>query len=417
MGGNPQQKDGAVESLRASQLAPLFWRPVRLGLVSAWWEHVPFAHWIVSAMRPKSVVELGTHNGVSYSAFCEAVARLSLDAQCHAIDTWKGDEQAGMYGEQVYADLKTFHDSRYGSFSTLLRATFDEAAAFFATGSIDLLHIDGLHSYQAVQHDFETWLPKMSASGVILFHDINVRGGDFGVWRLWEELRTRFPSFTFIHGHGLGVLAVGPTPSEAITQLCAVGELAHINAIRERFALVGERWNLEYRDAERVRHLSVRDQEMVSLERANSNLQEQIRHQNEHAALLQAAVEEVKQSHRKRDELIVQKDDELAMLRTRLAELETARSTLHDGLQDQLRRAEALSFRLGEMSAERAEYLAASERLRAESASAQKSAAAEAEVAVPDSNVPADHGETSESKGGLHVLDQDKDRQKYEGKT
>ena len=184
----------------------VFWEPDRLA-PSAWTAHVPFAFWLVDTLRPRNVVELGTHNGVSYCAFCQAVARLGLSSQCFAVDTWQGDPQAGFYGEEVYAELKEYHDEKYGLFSTLLRMTFDHARPFFADGTIDLLHIDGYHSYEAVRHDFELWKPALSSDGVILFHDIDEMREGFGVYQLWEELAAKHPSFAFKHGHGLGVIS------------------------------------------------------------------------------------------------------------------------------------------------------------------------------------------------------------------
>jgi len=52
-------------------------------------------------------------------------------------------------------------------------------------------------------------LPKASSRGLMLIHDINVREQDFGVWRCWEELSAKYPSFAFLHCHGLGVAWVG----------------------------------------------------------------------------------------------------------------------------------------------------------------------------------------------------------------
>src|SRR3974377_1788782 len=94
-----------AETLRylwTPDLDPPFWRPSRTGVSSAWYGHIPFAHWIVRIAKPRTLVELGTQNGVSYSAFCEAVVRNGFDTRCYAVDTWKGDDQAGLYGEEVY---------------------------------------------------------------------------------------------------------------------------------------------------------------------------------------------------------------------------------------------------------------------------------------------------------------------------
>ena len=67
--------------------------------------------------------------------------------------------------------------------------------------------------------DLEPWLCKLSPRGVVLLHDVNVREREFGVWRLWDELVLKYPHWEFYHGHGLGVLAVGPTAAESLSTL------------------------------------------------------------------------------------------------------------------------------------------------------------------------------------------------------
>src|SRR5208337_208780 len=148
------------------------------------------------------------------------------------------DEHAGFYAISVYNELKAYHDPLYGRFSTLLRNTFDQALDRFQDGSIDLLHIDGCHTYVAVKHDFDSWLPKMSKKGVMLLHDSEVREGDFGVWKLWNELEACYPTFAFRHGYGLGMVAVGSAVPEPINEFFSVTGEAR-QAIAEFFHFLG----------------------------------------------------------------------------------------------------------------------------------------------------------------------------------
>lgn len=186
---------------------------------SGWIQHTPFALYLVDLLKPKTIVELGTYAGTSYCSFCQAVNELKIDTQCYAIDTWEGDPHAGNYGPKIFKDLKKHHDPLYGDFSTLLKKDFDNALNDFADGSIDLLHIDGYHTFDAVSHDFHSWLPKISHSGIILFHDTNVYQDSFGVWKFWQSIRKEYPSFEFFHGSGLGILVTGDSVPSGILKI------------------------------------------------------------------------------------------------------------------------------------------------------------------------------------------------------
>jgi hypothetical protein len=216
-----------------------FWFPDYL-CQTAWIEHAPFAFWLVEAHRPSMLVELGTHWGFSFFAFCQAVQRVGCETSCFAVDSWKGDEHAGFYDESVFESVRDHLEDRYSAFARLVRSTFSEALAHFENGSVDLLHIDGRHFYDDVRQDFESWLPKLSDRAVVVFHDINVRERGFGVFRLWSELRERYPHFDFLHGHGLGVAGIGEHVGDRLRALfdaSADGELS--GQIRQAYARLG----------------------------------------------------------------------------------------------------------------------------------------------------------------------------------
>src|SRR5579871_5233338 len=134
--------------------------------ISPWAGHRRFAYDLVRRFAPQAIVELGTHWGCSFFAFCQAALDGKSPTEVFAIDTWEGDEHAGHYGEEVFALVAKTLADRFASIRFhLVRKKFDDAARDFGDGTIDLLHIDGFHTYEATRHDFETWLPRLREIG------------------------------------------------------------------------------------------------------------------------------------------------------------------------------------------------------------------------------------------------------------
>ena len=194
--------DASCGWLPSGSFQPRRYRP---GNIGNWSGHLPFARDLILAVRPSLLVELGTHWGESYFGFCQAIAENNIPCVTYAVDTWTGEQQSGFYDESVYNDVASYNEANYKDFSYLLKSLFDNALPQFADESIDILHIDGLHTFEAVSHDFYSWLPKVKPGGIVLLHDIAVRHADFGVWKVWDELKTKGAAFEFHHSWGLGV--------------------------------------------------------------------------------------------------------------------------------------------------------------------------------------------------------------------
>lgn len=220
-------------------------------LKSPWWiGHIPFAFELIGRLRPRVLVELGTYSGSSFAAFCQAAQACGAGTKCYGIDLWEGDIHMGSFDEELFREVSGYMAANHPDTAILVRKDFNAAVADFADGSIDLLHIDGTHTYEAVGNDFRTWLPKMSERGVVLFHDINVTvenvgepARHFGVRRFFDEAKAGHPHFEFEHCYGLGVLLVGPRPAPEVLELVALsGEPAFRDYFAARGAQVSKRF-------------------------------------------------------------------------------------------------------------------------------------------------------------------------------
>ena len=174
----------------------------------AYWEgYRDFAYDLLQFVRPERLVELGSQYGCSLFTFCQAVRDFKLNTEINAVDMWSGDIGAEITGEEVYALVKKTAATYYPEVNLhLFQMCFDDARPNFADNSIDILHIDGGHTFEDVEHDFTTWLPKLKENGIVLFHDV-YSPIDQGSCDHWEKTKKEYDCyFDFTHSCGLGIL-------------------------------------------------------------------------------------------------------------------------------------------------------------------------------------------------------------------
>jgi predicted O-methyltransferase YrrM len=169
--------------------------------MTAWRGLGSLGYEIVRHVKPRIVVELGSHGG--FSAFCLGLALrdLGLGGRLYAVDTWQGDPQTGEYGDEIFLDDR----AALGLQETVipLRMTFEEASRAIEPG-VDLLHVDGWHTFAAVRRDFATFRPLLSRRAIVMFHD--VRTIYRGMRWFWALMRLRYESCTVPYMHGLGII-------------------------------------------------------------------------------------------------------------------------------------------------------------------------------------------------------------------
>jgi hypothetical protein len=252
-------------------------------LPTAWGAHIPLMRCIIRYQRPRRFVELGSQYGASFFSACRAVRECHTSTECIAVDSWQGDAHTGGYYEDVYQAFKAGLEHSYADFASLVRSTFAEAVGKFENGSIDLLHIDGYHTYDAVKEDFETWLPKMSDAGVVLLHDTCVRRDTFGVFRMVDELAQRYPLFNVAHDNGLGMVAVGNSSTRMLKLIKAWSANPGLGALVVEFLNCIGSWSSAYAELET---------RSAALEAQCADLQRRHAESELHAKSLEAAIAE-----------------------------------------------------------------------------------------------------------------------------
>ncbi len=216
------------------------WRPAELGPAPFWRGHLPFAGFLIALQKPQTVLELGVQNGDSLLAFANAMAAHGpTGGRVIGVDAWEGDVHVGAQADWIHDRVRAL-TCRFGEAVSLRRAYFADAARDIPDGSIDLLHLDGTHTADAARADLDLYLPKLSARGVVVMHDIAVFRQDFGVWKVWLDAKAGRPHFSFAHSCGHGVLGAGNALDEGVIKFLTLAdaERARLRKIFSRLGLL-----------------------------------------------------------------------------------------------------------------------------------------------------------------------------------
>lgn len=183
---------GLVSNLRAAATSPQAWwlarqSVIRHGAIQHVDELTEFAR-ILRVKPPRAVLEIGTAQGGVFWLLC----RLAVpDATLVSLELPPDERHSG--GQRISVDLQsmkkpgqTIHVVHGNSHDP---GTPNRVAGLLAGRSLDLLFIDGDHTYEGVSQDYHMYSPLVRVGGIIAFHDIvKTPWPGCQVDRFWNEL-------------------------------------------------------------------------------------------------------------------------------------------------------------------------------------------------------------------------------------
>jgi cephalosporin hydroxylase len=146
---------------------------------------------VVSKAKPAVVLEIGTMHGGTLWAWC----RLATDDALIISVDLPGGHFGGGYSPAHAKTLRSYARERQRleliAGDSHDAATLRQVQQMLNGCAVDLLFVDGDHSYEGVSQDFAMYGPLVKGpGGLIAFHDtLPCRPEDGDVNRLWEEVK------------------------------------------------------------------------------------------------------------------------------------------------------------------------------------------------------------------------------------
>jgi hypothetical protein len=185
-------------------------------LQTAWAGHEEFAKWLVHQIQPETIVDLGVDYG--FSLYALALPRIG---KVYGIDSFEYDAHTGSHPDNYNVVMK-FKEKHSFDNVHIIKGWFQEIVKTWTT-PIQILHIDGLHTYDAITDDWKHWTPFVPDNGVIIMHDV-ISFPE--ITQFYNEIQ--LPKAFFRHSAGLGIATKDQELLNAILQAfsnCKAGNI------------------------------------------------------------------------------------------------------------------------------------------------------------------------------------------------
>jgi predicted O-methyltransferase YrrM len=169
---------------------------------------------LVRSMKPAVCVEIGSARGKSACAIGLGLLR-NGSGKLYAIDPHRRTEWNDTDSIDSFSIIgHNLRKAGVSDYVEIIRKTSSEALAGWSE-TVDMLFIDGDHSYEGVKSDWQQFLPYLSKFGVVIFHDTlwdlqsdaSLCRSDMGVPRFVDELRmTGYPVVTIDKNFGVTIV-------------------------------------------------------------------------------------------------------------------------------------------------------------------------------------------------------------------
>lgn len=184
---------------------------------------------IVDKMEPRTVLEIGTDRGGTLFLFSRVAAAnaliISVDLPAENMK-WRSPllRSFARPGQRICQIRQNSHAA----------ATLEKVNSVLKGRGVDLLFIDGDHTYEGVKRDFENYAHFVSQHGIIVFHDINPSYSTrFGittethageVYQFWDQIKKLYSHLELIKdsnqdGFGIGILFLDTAQARAYSTL------------------------------------------------------------------------------------------------------------------------------------------------------------------------------------------------------